>query len=246
MKMLIGLVVMAGVISAPVAANAADMSSMHKLDQRLDNAASTLNQIESVKLKAVPNWIASKAKCVAVVPGLIKGAFIVGAEYGQGVVSCRTPHGWSGPVFIRMAGGSWGFQIGGKGTDLVLVAMNQKGMQDLLKTRFEIGAGASAAAGPVGRTAQAGTNLALKSELLSYSRSHGLFAGADLKGVDVSQNIPDTIQLYGQKYHSLSAILDGKVPPPHSQAAQHFIHVLDKYFAQAREMHGESPSPKEH
>lgn len=245
-KKLIGLMMMAGIVSAPLAARAADASSMHKLDQRLDNAATTLNEIESVKLKAVPDWIASKAQCVAVVPGLIKGAFIVGAEYGQGVVSCRTPRGWSAPVFIRMAGGSWGFQIGGKGTDLVLVAMNQKGMQDLLKSRFEIGAGASAAAGPVGRTANAGTNIALNSELLSYSRSHGLFAGADLKGVEVSQNIPDTIALYGDKYHSLSAILNGKVSPPNNQAAQHFIHVLDQYFAQAREMHGESPSPKEH
>jgi lipid-binding SYLF domain-containing protein len=249
MKKWIGLMMIAGVVSAPMAARAADASSMHKLDQRMDSAATTLEEIESVKLKAVPDWIASKAQCVAVVPGLIKGAFIIGAEYGQGVASCRTPHGWSAPVFIRMAGGSWGFQFGGKGTDLVLVAMNQKGMNDLLKSRFEIGAGASAAAGPVGRTANAATNIGLNSELLSYSRSHGAFLGADLKGVEVSQNIPDTIALYGGKYNSLSALLNGKVTPPNNTAAQHFVHVLNKYFAQARAMHGESTSSassKEH
>jgi lipid-binding SYLF domain-containing protein len=246
MKTFIGLIMMAGIISAPMAARAADMSSMHKLDQRLDNAANTLDQIESVKEKAIPDWITAKAQCVAVVPGLIKGAFIVGAEYGQGVASCRTPHGWSAPVFIRMAGGSWGFQIGGKGTDLVLVATNKKGMQDLLKTRFEVGAGASAAAGPMGRTANAGTSLSMNSELLSYSRSRGLFAGADLKGVEVSQNVPDTLVLYGDRYHGFNSILNGNVSAPKNAAAQHFLHVLDKYFAQARVKHGESPSPKEH
>lgn len=242
MKKWIGLMMMAGVVSAPMAARAADASSMQKLDQRMDNAATTLDEIESVKLKAVPDWIASKAQCVAVVPGLVKGAFIIGAEYGQGVVSCRTPHGWSAPVFIRMAGGSWGFQFGGKGTDLVLVAMNKKGMNDLLKSRFEIGAGASAAAGPVGRSADAGTNLTLKSELLSYSRSHGAFLGANLNGVEISQNIPDTIALYGDKYHSLNSILDGSVSPPNNAAAHHFVHVLSQYFSQARARNGESTS----
>src|ERR1700758_5166964 len=107
--------------------------------------------------KGVPENIAEKAVCIGVVPGVVKGAFIVGAEYGQGVVTCRTGHGWSGPVFIRMAGGSFGFQIGGQGTDLVLVATNHKGYEALLQSKFKIGADASAAAGPVGRTAQAAT-----------------------------------------------------------------------------------------
>ncbi len=249
MKKLLGLALIAGLaplgVAVPAHAATADSaSSMPKLDQRLDSAATTLEQIESVKLKAVPDWIASKAQCIAVVPGLIKGAFIVGAEYGQGVVTCRTPHGWSSPAFIRMAGGSWGFQIGGKGTDLVLVAMNQKGMQDLLKSRFEIGGGASAAAGPVGRTAEAATSLSLNSELLTYSRSHGLFAGVDLKGVTVSQNVPDTVALYGGKYHTVTSILDGHAPMPHNKAAEHFMHIVQQYFSQARVMHGKSPSPK--
>ena len=246
MKKILGLILIAGLAPLAVAAHAADTegaSSIQKLDQRLDSAANTLDQIESVKMQAVPDWIASKAQCVAVVPGLIKGAFIVGAEYGQGVATCRTPHGWSGPVFIRMAGGSWGFQMGGKGTDLVLVAMNQKGMQDLLKSRFEIGAGASAAAGPVGRTAGAGTNLDMKSELLTYSRSRGLFAGVDLKGVTVSQNVPDTVELYGGKYHSVNTILDGGAAMPGNRSARHFLHVVQQYFGRARAMHGRSTSP---
>lgn len=246
MKNLIGLIVMAGVM-APLAARA-DTGDMPKLDQRLNSAASTLEQIESVKEKdkALPDWIASKAQCIAVVPGLIKGAFIIGAEYGQGVVTCRNSHGWSAPVFIRMAGGSWGFQIGGKGTDLVLVATNRKGMQDLLKSKFEIGGDASAAAGPLGRDGAASTDLSMRSELLSYSRSHGLFAGVDLKGVSVEQNVPDTVALYGDKYHDLDAILNGSVAAPHNQAAEHFMHIVQQYFGEAREMHGESPAPAEH
>lgn len=246
MKKLLGLVMMAGIVAAPVAACAADASSMNKLDQRLDNAATTLEQIESVPLRGVPDWIASKAQCIAVVPGLIKGAFIVGAEYGQGVATCRTSHGWSAPVFIRMAGGSWGFQIGGSGTDLVMVATNHKGMQDLLESRFKIGGTAAAAAGPIGREAQAATSLNMKAELLTYSRSHGLFAGVDLSGVEVSQNAADTAALYGDRYENFDAVLGGKVPMPHNQAAEHFVRTVQKYFGQAREMHGESPAPAEH
>lgn len=250
MKKLFGsltvVLVVAGITALPTAARAADnpntLADMHKLDQRLDNAAMTLQQIEGVKLKAVPDWIASKARCIAVVPGLIKGAFIVGAEYGQGVVSCRTAHGWSGPVFIRMAGGSWGFQLGGSGTDLVLVAMNQKGMQDLLQSRFKIGGTAAAAAGPIGREAQAATSLSMKAELLTYSRSHGLFAGVDLSGVTVSDNTPDTVALYGGHYHTFDQILDGQAPLPHNASAEHFNHVLNRYFGQANTEVNEQPN----
>lgn len=168
-------------------------------------------------------------------PGLVKGAFIVGAEWGEEVATCRTAHGWSGPVFIRMAGGSWGFQIGGSGTDLVMVAMNQKGMQDLLQTRFKIGGTAAAAAGPVGRYASADTSIGLRSELLTYSRSHGLFAGVDLSGVEVSENVPDTEAMYGGNYHTFDQILNGTLPPPHNQPVQHFLHVVKQYFGQAKQ-----------
>ena len=202
------------------------------LDQRLESARTTLEEIMATPDKSIPDSILSNARCVAVVPGLLKGAFIVGAEYGQGVATCRTGHGWSGPVFIRMAGGSWGFQIGGKGTDLVLIAVNQKGMQDLLQSKFKIGASASAAAGPVGRDAGASTNWKLQSELLTYSRAKGLFAGVDLNGVSVTQNVGDTEMLYGAP-HSFRSILDGDVPVP--AAAQPFVRTVAKYFHEAKE-----------
>jgi len=228
MRKLLGLILMAGTVAAPILARAADTTDTQKLDDRLQNAQSTIDAIMGEKDKAIPDQIAKKAYCVAVVPGLIKGAFIVGAEYGQGVATCRTTHGWSGPVFIRMAGGSWGFQIGGKGTDLVLLAVNKKGMDDLLQSHFKIGAGASAAAGPVGRSAQAATDLSMRSELLTWSRAHGLFAGVDLSGVTVSQNAVDTNAFYNGNFHNFDTILDGKVPAP--AAARSFLHTIAEYF----------------
>ena len=202
------------------------------LVNRLDAAQQTLNAIMAVPDKSIPASILQEATCVGVVPGLLKGAFIFGAEYGQGVVTCRTPRGWSGPVFIRMAGGSWGFQIGGKGTDLVLVAVNKKGFQDLLASKFKIGASASAAAGPVGRDAGAATNLTMQSELLTWSRARGLFAGVDLNGVSVSQNRADTQLLYGSP-HTFRTILNGDVPVP--AAARPFVRTVAKYFHEAKE-----------
>ena len=203
-----------------------------KLDSRLDSAKTVLDEIMSTPDKAIPESIAEKAVCIGVIPGVIKGAFIFGAEYGQGVVTCRTGHGWSGPVFIRLAGGSFGFQIGGSGTDLVLVAVNQKGFQDLLQDKFKIGAGAEAAAGPVGRETQAATDISMRAELLTWSRSRGLFAGVDLNGVSVSQNKEDTEAIYGGN-HSFESILHGNVPPP--PAAQPFLETVRKYFHEARE-----------
>lgn len=238
-KKLLGLLLVVGLA---VPAFAADTADTQKLDQRLQEAQSTLEQIMGTKDKAIPDTIASKAYCVAVVPGLIKGAFIIGAEYGQGVATCRTGHGWSGPVFIRLAGGSWGFQIGGKGTDLVMVAVDRKGMQDLLQSKFKIGAGASAAAGPVGRSAQAATDLSMRSELLTWSRSHGLFAGVDLSGVTVSQNALDTTALYGDHFHTFDTILDGKVPPP--AAARPFLHAVAQYFGEAKQEQEEHAAAK--
>lgn len=202
-----------------------------KLDGRLDAARDVLNQVMSTPDKQIPDSILKQATCVGVVPGMVKGAFIFGAEYGQGVVTCHTPRGWSGPVFIRMEGGSWGFQIGGQGTDLVLVAVNQKGFQDLLHSKFKIGADASAAAGPVGRNAQASTNWRLQSELLTWSRSKGLFAGVDLSGVGVSQNTADTDGFYSAP-HSFESILHGDVPVPEN--AKPFVRTVAKYFHEAQ------------
>ena len=225
MKKLMGMAIIAGFAWLAVAARAAD--DAQKLDSRLDSAKTVIDQIEAVPDKSVPDDIARKAVCVGVVPGMVKGAFIFGAEYGQGVVTCRTSHGWSGPVFIRMAGGSWGLQIGGQGTDLILVAINRKGFQDLLDDKFKIGAGAAAAAGPVGREAQASTDLSMRAELLTWSRSRGAFAGIDLNGTSVSQNKADTETLYGAN-HSFNQILDGDVPTP--EAARPFLRAVSHYF----------------
>jgi SH3 domain-containing YSC84-like protein 1 len=225
MKKLLAILLLAGV---SVAARAAD--DQEKLDGRLDAARSVIDSIMSVPDKAVPDGIARHATCIAVVPGVVKGAFIVGAEYGQGVVTCRTHHGWSGPVFIRLAGGSFGFQAGGQGTDLVLVAVNDKGFQDLLHDKFKIGADAAAAAGPVGRDAQASTDISMRAELLTWSRSRGIFAGIDLNGVSVSQNKADTDALYGGP-HPFGVILHGAVPPP--PQSERFLAAIRQYFGEA-------------
>jgi len=198
-----------------------------KIDDRLNSATEVVQEIMATPDKAIPNSILANATCVAVVPGFKKAAFVVGGEYGQGVVTCKTNHGWSAPAFIQLKGGSFGFQIGGQSTDLVLVAMNQKGMQDLLKNQFKIGGNASAAAGPVGRDASAATNLTLKSELLTYSRAQGLFAGIDLSGTVVNQNTEDTRTFYGSNI-PFATILGGKKATP--QAAQPFVSTVAKYF----------------
>ncbi len=222
MKKFLAVMCLAG-LSIPAFA-ASDSATLQK---RLDSATSTLNEIMAVPDKAIPDSVLRDATCVGVIPGLIKGAFVFGAEYGQGVVSCRTGHGWSAPAFIKMTGGSFGFQIGGSGTDLVLVAVNDKGFQDLLKSQFKIGAGASAAAGPVGRTAGAATNWKLQSELLTWSRSKGLFAGIDLNGVAVYENNDDTTAFYGTP-HTFEQILKGNVMP--TDASKPFVRTLAKYF----------------
>ncbi|HEY1805241.1 MAG TPA: lipid-binding SYLF domain-containing protein [Terracidiphilus sp.] len=229
MKKLLAMLLIAGCGSAlSIHAAAQDHE---RLNDRLDSARNVIDAIMSTPDHAVPEGIARHARCIAVVPGVLKGAFIVGAEYGQGVVTCRTGHGWSGPVFIRLAGGSFGFQIGGKGTDLVLVATNDRGFQDLLHDKFKIGGDASAAAGPVGRDAQASTDISLRAELLTWSRSHGIFAGIDLSGVTVSKNSDDTDELYGG-HHGLEHILMGDVPPP--PQAEGFLHAIREYFGDAR------------
>lgn len=206
-----------------------DVSSLNK---RINDARDVIRQIMMTPDKAIPNGITRQATCIGVIPSVKKAAFIVGGSYGQGVVTCRTRTGWSGPVFIRLAGGSVGFQIGGQATDLVLVAVNDKGFQDLLKSKFKIGADAAAAAGPVGRNAAAGTDLKLNAELLTYSRSKGLFAGIDLNGAVVSQNTDDTNALYRGKAAGFEQILHGGVPVP--AAARSFVTTVGRYFRAAR------------
>jgi lipid-binding SYLF domain-containing protein len=206
-------------------------SSREDLQDRLDSAKVVLDQIMGAQDRTIPMNILHSATCVAVVPGMVKGAFVFGAQYGQGVVTCRTGHGWSAPVFIRMAGGSFGFQIGGQSTDLVLVAVNDRGFQDLLKNKFKIGGDASAAAGPVGRAGQASTDWKMNAELLSYSRNKGLFAGIDLDGTGVSQNREDTQTFYGSP-QDFRNVLQGNVAVPPGAVA--FVRDVAHYFVQAK------------
>jgi lipid-binding SYLF domain-containing protein len=185
-----------------------------------------------VKDKAIPDEIMQNAKCVAVVPSMVKIAIGFGGSHGKGVATCRTAHGWSAPAPLTITGGSWGLQLGGQAIDLVMLVMNQKGMDALLSSKFKIGGNASAAAGPVGRHASASTDWKMKSELLSYSRARGVFAGVDLSGSKVAQDRDETRVLYG-KMIPFATILSGKVAPPNG--SEPFLAAVRKYSAQANE-----------
>jgi len=206
-------------------------STRENLQSRIDAAKAVLDQIMAAQDNSIPRDILERATCVGVVPGRKKEALGWGGKYGQGVVTCRTGHGWSAPVFIRMAGGSFGFQIGVQSTDLVLVAVNDRGFQDLLRNKFKIGGDASAAAGPVGRSGQASTDWKMNAELLSYSRNKGVFAGISLDGTSVSQNAEDT-EIYFGAPHSFESILKGDVEVP--AGAVEFVRTVIRYFVAAK------------
>ena len=220
-----GMAMMAGTLAAH-----AD-SDKTKVAERLNDASQVITQIMATPDNSIPGSILASAQCVVVIPSYKKGAFLVGAQYGQGVATCRPPRGWSAPVCVQLAGGSFGFQIGGQATDLVLVAVNQQGLQDMLKNKFKLGADAAAAAGPVGRNAQAGTDWKLNAQFLSYSRSKGLFAGINLDGTVLSQNQADTRALYGTDL-PFDQILGGKQPTP--TEARPFVRTVAKYFVAAK------------
>jgi lipid-binding SYLF domain-containing protein len=226
-------VLMAGANHVSYAAAAGDDTRAH-LDERLNSASDVLNEVMSVPDKGIPQSILAGAHCVVVVPHYKKGAFVVGAQYGQGVATCRTGHGWSAPVFVRLEGGSFGWQIGGQSTDLILVAMNENGLEHMLHNKFKIGADAAASAGPVGRNAQAGTDWKLNAEFLTWSRSKGLFAGLDLDGTVLSQNEDDTRTMYGANV-PFAGVLKGDVPTP--EDARPFVRTIARYFVVAKENH---------
>jgi SH3 domain-containing YSC84-like protein 1 len=177
---------------------------------RLDNAAKVLQQIMAAPDKGIPQEVLDHAKCIAVVPHMVKGGFVVGAEHGRGVASCRTAHGWSAPAFFAITGGSWGLQIGVEGVDLVRIIQNDKGMQQLLSSKFQLGGDASAAAGPVGRHASANTDWKMDAEVLTYSRAKGAFAGLDLSGAAIRQDDDAMKAVYGPDVNQ-RAVLDGDV-----------------------------------
>ena len=186
--------------------------------ERLEKAAVVLHEVMATPDKGIPDEVMDHAKCVAVVPHMIKGGFVFGAQGGRGVVTCRTASGWSAPAFFAITGGSWGLQIGIEGVDLVMIVQNEQGMQHLLSNKFQIGADASAAAGPVGRHASANTDWKLNAEILTYSRAKGAFAGLTLSGASVRTDEDSTTAIYGPDVTSRE-ILAGKVPPPASAHA---------------------------
>lgn len=224
-------VIVCGVLLATSPMVAFGASDKAKLVERMQDAQAVVTQIMAAPDKGIPSSILAGATCVTVIPSYKKAAFVVGAQYGQGVATCRTPMGWSAPVFVQLAGGSFGFQIGVQGTDLIIVAMNEQGMQDMLKNKFKIGADAAASAGPVGRNAQAGTDWKMNAELLTYSRSKGLFAGIDLDGSVLSQNQDDTRVIYGDAV-PFETILKGNKATP--EEARPFVRTVAKYFVAAR------------
>lgn len=229
MKKIIGVL---SVLAMSVGVVSAQGQDLGKLNDRLAAASDVIQEVMATPDRAIPQSILAGASCVVVIPHYKKGAFVIGAQYGQGVATCRTPRGWSAPVFVQLAGGSFGWQIGGQSTDLVLVAMNQHGLQDMLKNKFKLGGDAAASAGPVGRNAQAGTDWKLNAEFLTYSRSKGLFAGIDLDGTVLSQNADDTRAEYGSNipFHE---VLRGDVPTPPN--ARRFVHTVARYFVVSKD-----------
>jgi lipid-binding SYLF domain-containing protein len=186
--------------------------------KRLDSSVEVLQAVMAAPDKGIPEEVLTSAKCIVVVPNLIKGGFIVGGKHGRGVASCRTSDGWSAPAFVSIGGGSWGLQIGVEGVDLVMLVMNDQGFQHLLSSKFELSGESSVAAGPVGRHASAGTDWKMNTELLTYSRSKGVFAGLTLEGAVVEQDNDSTEAIYG-KDMKFRNILSGKASTPRSAGA---------------------------
>ena len=201
-----------------------------KADDRVQASADVLNEIQSAPDSAIPAEVLTKAECVAVVPSMLKGGFVFGAKYGRGIASCRTPKGWSSPAFFTIEGGSFGFQIGGQAVDLVMLIMNDDGMQHLLSSQFALGADASVAAGPVGRHAEGNTDWKMRAQVLTYSRARGIFAGVSLNGARINQDKNSTRDFYGHMVTS-KASLTGEVEPP--AGANAFLTSLAKWAQEA-------------
>jgi SH3 domain-containing YSC84-like protein 1 len=198
-------------------------SAREDATERLENAANVVHEIMGMPEKGVPEEVLEHAKCVAVVPHMVKGGFVFGGKGGKGVATCRTANGWSAPAFITISGGNWGLQIGVEAVDLVMIIQNEKGMQKLLESNFHLGGDASAAAGPVGRHAEAGTDWKMDTEILTYSRAKGAFAGLTLEGASIRQDNDSRQAIYGRNV-TTRALLLGKVAAP--AAAQPFLAAI--------------------
>jgi SH3 domain-containing YSC84-like protein 1 len=234
------LFAMAAALVLLAATSYAGQSKTDVLD-RSDNAARVLKEIMEAPDKGIPADVINSAKCIGVVPSMKQAAFIFGGKYGRGLSTCRTENGWSAPAPFLIEGGSWGLQIGGEAIDLVMLIMNQRGMDQLLASKFKIGADVSGAAGPVGRQAEASTNWKLQTQVLTYSRSRGAFAGISLNGAVVKQDDDSTKTLYG-KVEPFAAILRGQVPTP--PGAESFTHEVAVAAHQAKEIQAENASNK--
>jgi lipid-binding SYLF domain-containing protein len=209
MRALVGAVLIAVGAST---VQAADIST--KEADRIREAATVLKEIHAVPDKDIPQELWSRAECVIVVPGLKKAAFVFGGEYGKGLMSCRHSGAWSAPIFMEVGKGSWGLQIGAQSIDLVLLVTNASGMEKMLRNKVSLGAEASIAAGPVGRDARAATDAQMKAEILSYSRTQGLFAGVNLSGGVVKPDMEDNADLYGPKVSPRDVVMGGTVKAP--------------------------------
>ena len=199
--------------------------------ERLQSSVDVLHAVMATPDKGIPEEVLSNAKCILVVPNLIKGGFIFGGKHGRGVASCRTSNGWSAPAFVSVGGGSWGLQIGVEGVDLVMLVMNEQGFQHLLSSKFALSGEGSVAAGPVGRHASAGTDWKMNTEMLTYSRSKGVFAGLTLEGAVVQQDSDSTKSVYGNDV-DFRAVLTGKVSTP--SVAREFMKAVHEAAHKAK------------
>lgn len=201
-------------------------------DRRMEAAATTLKEIMDISDRAIPQDLFSKAACTVIIPGAKKGGFILAGQYGRGFASCRQPDGkgWTAPAAMRMEGGSVGFQIGGQESDIILLIMNQKGMERLTESKFTLGGDASIAAGPVGRQTSAATDVTMRAEILSWSRSRGVFGGISLQGSTLRPDRDVDMAIYGKEVDP-KAVLQGKIPTP--AAAKELIALLNKYSGRA-------------
>ena len=227
---------------AALLGNLAAASTREDATERLQSSSDVLKQIADAPDKGIPEEVLHNSKCIVVIPHLVKAGFILGAKHGRGVAVCRTSAGWSAPAFVAVSGGSWGLQIGAEGVDLVMLVMNDKGLQHLLSSKFEVTGEGSAAAGPVGRHASAGTDWKLNTELLTYSRSRGIFAGLTLEGAVVEQDADATVAIYGNDL-PFKKILLGDVAAP-AQAAP-FLQAVTEISHQARKQEARENAPED-
>jgi lipid-binding SYLF domain-containing protein len=228
MKKLLLLTLLACLCAFGFAAD--DQPRETKASDRVQAAADVLDDIQGAPDKGIPQEVLGSAECVAVVPSMLKGGFIIGGKYGRGLASCRTPKGWSTPAFFVVSGGSVGFQIGGQAVDLVMLIMNKDGMKHLLSSQFALGADASVAAGPVGRHAEGNTDWKMRAEVLTYSRARGLFAGVSLNGAVIKQDKDSTRDFYGRMVPFRTSLI-GEIDPP--AGANAFLTSLAKWAQDA-------------